>query len=418
MNHLTLRFLLAALFFSCGLLFSQSWVQQTSGTNLNLNCIYFINANTGFIGADSGRVLKTTNGGINWISINSGLNRTVYSIQFPDQNTGFAGVENKVIKSTNSGSSWDTTNINGGKYISFLNVNTGYSLNGNSVYKTTTTGLSWVQTGSIPTTNTSWSIFFTSETNGIVGGTWWSMSLNVYNLQIWKTTSSGQNWNTVYAGPVSTNSKIYDVFCSDNNNCFALGNVGNVYYFYKSENGGNNWTQQSTSNVVFYDQWFINNNTGWLVGNNGKINYTDNGAVNWYSQNSGINSNLNAVFFVNSSIGYTCGANGVILKTTNGGITAVEQTGTYIPESFSLSQNYPNPFNPVTQICFDIPTASFTKLIVYDQLGREVEILVSQQLTAGSYSYEWNAIDYPSGIYYYKLHVGEFNETKKMIMIK
>ncbi|HWA06489.1 MAG TPA: T9SS type A sorting domain-containing protein, partial [Ignavibacteria bacterium] len=107
-----------------------------------------------------------------------------------------------------------------------------------------------------------------------------------------------------------------------------------------------------------------------------------------------------------------------ILKTTNGGITAIQQTSSEVPMKFSLHQNYPNPFNPVTRIYFDIPTASFTKLIVYDQLGREVEILVSEQLTAGSYIYDWNAIDYPSGIYYYKLQAGEFSETKKMVLIK
>ena len=411
-------FLISILAIFNSYLFTQSWVQQNSGTNLHLNCIYFINSNTGFIGADSGRALKTTNGGINWIIINTGLSRAIYSIQFPDQTTGFAGVENKVIKTTNSGLNWDTTNSIGGKYISFLNANTGYSLNGNNVLKTINSGASWIQSGSIPTTNTSWSIFFTSETNGIVGGTWWAMSINFYNLQIWKTTSSGQNWNTVYAGPISTYSKIYDVHCTDNNNCFALGNVGNVYYFYKSVNGGINWNQQQTSNDIYYDQWFIDNNTGWLVGNNGKIIYTDNGAVNWFSQNSGINSNLNAVFFVNSSIGYTCGANGVILKTTNGGITAVHQTGNEIPEKYSLSQNYPNPFNPATQISFDIPKTSIVNLTFYDAIGRVIAQLVNQQLAPGSYKVEWDASNYPSGVYYYRLQAGEFVRTNKMVLLK
>lgn len=100
-----------------------------------------------------------------------------------------------------------------------------------------------------------------------------------------------------------------------------------------------------------------------------------------------------------------------------------------IPEKFSLYQNYPNPFNPTTKINFSIPSVETTRqakpkawrvvsLKVYDALGREVNTLVNQQLTPGIYSVDWNALNYPSGLYFYKLTFGEFHETKKMILIK
>ena len=85
-----------SLLFVTNLLFSQGWVQQTSGTSLNLNCVYFINASTGFIGADGGIILKTTNGGSNWISLNTQTNRIIYSIKFVDASTGFAATRNKI----------------------------------------------------------------------------------------------------------------------------------------------------------------------------------------------------------------------------------------------------------------------------------------------------------------------------------
>lgn len=113
-----------------------------------------------------------------------------------------------------------------------------------------------------------------------------------------------------------------------------------------------------------------------------------------------------------------CILNGVTYGDTNYHLVSLNQISTIIPNDFSLSQNLPNPFNPVTRIDFDIPNSFFTKLIVYDQMGREIETLVNGRLAPGSYKYEWNAADYPSGVYFYKLMADEFVETKKMILIK
>jgi len=89
-----------------------------------------------------------------------------------------------------------------------------------------------------------------------------------------------------------------------------------------------------------------------------------------------------------------------------------------IPDKFALSQNYPNPFNPTTKIKFDIPKSSFTRLSIYDVLGREVSVLVNEDLKAGSYSIELNASNMPSGVYFYKLTAGDFSEVKKLVLVK
>jgi len=88
------------------------------------------------------------------------------------------------------------------------------------------------------------------------------------------------------------------------------------------------------------------------------------------------------------------------------------------PTSFVLSQNYPNPFNPSTNISFSIPSRSFVTLKIYDMLGREVTTIVSEEMSAGSYSRQWNATDIPSGVYFYRLQAGNFNQTKKLILLK
>lgn len=89
-----------------------------------------------------------------------------------------------------------------------------------------------------------------------------------------------------------------------------------------------------------------------------------------------------------------------------------------IPDRFQLHQNYPNPFNPSSTIRYEIPKNSFVKLIIYDMLGRELEILVMEKQSPGIYEATFNASRYSSGIYYYKLTTEEFNETKKMILLK
>ncbi len=89
-----------------------------------------------------------------------------------------------------------------------------------------------------------------------------------------------------------------------------------------------------------------------------------------------------------------------------------------MPGSYELTQNYPNPFNPSTKIKFSLPKSSFAKLVVYDALGREVESLVDEQLSAGTYEAVWSADKYSSGIYFYTLTSGEFSQTNKMLLLK
>lgn len=89
-----------------------------------------------------------------------------------------------------------------------------------------------------------------------------------------------------------------------------------------------------------------------------------------------------------------------------------------IPVKYSLSQNYPNPFNPNTVVNYQMPVAGFVQLKVYDNLGNEVETLVNEKQNAGSYSVTFNGANLSSGIYFYMLEAGDYNETKKMILVK
>ena len=99
-------------------------------------------------------------------------------------------------------------------------------------------------------------------------------------------------------------------------------------------------------------------------------------------------------------------------------MVGINQIGQNVPEKFELFQNYPNPFNPSTNIKYQIAKSGDVKLIVYDVLGNEVATLVNEKLQPGTYEIEWNAFNYPSGVYFYKLTAGDYKQTNKMILLK
>jgi hypothetical protein len=98
--------------------------------------------------------------------------------------------------------------------------------------------------------------------------------------------------------------------------------------------------------------------------------------------------------------------------------TSINNITSKISSKYHLGQNFPNPFNPSTNIKFDIPKSSFVQLIIHDILGKEVSTIVSEELIAGSYEVEWDATEFTSGIYVYKLITNDFSEAKKMLLIK
>ncbi|MBN1634267.1 MAG: T9SS type A sorting domain-containing protein [Ignavibacteria bacterium] len=105
------------------------------------------------------------------------------------------------------------------------------------------------------------------------------------------------------------------------------------------------------------------------------------------------------------------------LKITIGTATNVTKYN-QIPEAYSLSQNYPNPFNPVTKIGYAIPKQGLVTLKIYDVLGREVAVLINEEMQPGYYSVDFDASYLASGIYFYKLESGTFGEVKRMVIIK
>ncbi len=115
-----------------------------------------------------------------------------------------------------------------------------------------------------------------------------------------------------------------------------------------------------------------------------------------------------------------------ILKVTHTALTpdkfinnvASIKASNFLKKEYHLKQNYPNPFNPTTSIAYSIPMESLVSLKVYDLLGREVTTLVDEKKPKGNYEIVFSGRNLSNGTYYYRLHTGDFTETKKFVLMK
>ena len=94
-----------------------------------------------------------------------------------------------------------------------------------------------------------------------------------------------------------------------------------------------------------------------------------------------------------------------------------------IPNEYTISQNYPNPFNPFTTLSYGLPEDAMVNITIYDMMGRKINTLVSSHQTAGFKSIQWDATNnqgqpVSAGVYLYSIQTGQFNQTKKMILLE
>ena len=380
-------------------------------TKEDLKSIYFTNELTGIAVGSHGVMLVTTNGGLNWSYRSLGNENSLKSLQFVNNFTGYAGGTQGylgiVLKTMDFGSSWqpvyrDSVGINS---IHFLNPSTGWAAGTNGAFiKTTDAGNTWVKTSIATTPSISYinDILFINENTGFIGSN-----------GMFKTTNGGINW---YRVSIYTTQTLQLIGITG----FAITSApGN---FLKSTNLGENWISYPTGASYRGDLFFINAETGW-INSPSIIRKTTNGGMNWSIQNTSSNSiPANSIFFIDENRGWVVGNYGSIMRTTNGGI-GITPISTEIPVQFNLQQNYPNPFNPVTKIRFSIPAFAETtrrdiSLKIYDILGKEIAVLVNEELQPGTYELEWNASHFSSGVYFYSLATGNFVQTKKMVVIK
>ncbi len=135
--------------------------------------------------------------------------------------------------------------------------------------------------------------------------------------------------------------------------------------------------------------------------------------VGFYPLPGGIGSDL----YAKNGLVYVPMQNGGIYFIQFDKTTSIKGVDNIINE-YVLSQNYPNPFNPGTIISYSIPKQSSVLLRIFDALGKEVKVLVNEIKASGSYKERFDASNLSSGIYFYRLAIGDFVETKKLVLLR
>lgn len=430
MSQLTLKCCLMVSLIISFLIFPQisssQWSQQVSGSSNDVYTLYFLNENTGLLGTASpfynlqnfrgGEIFRTTNGGVNWNNILLDSNFRFKSFYFLDQFTGYAvggsyTSQGFIFKTTDEGLTWQNItpqNIQAHFYnMHFANPLTGYLSSFNGVYKTTNSGLNWENKLFAPIGFYAYPSIRKIHFFDINTGIYLSDSGYIY-----KTINSGANWVIINVNPDIT---FRDIGFINTSTGYAIGLNGKVI---KTTNQGSNWQEISFGTTSsLYSIKFTNGLIGYLTKDIGVLK-TNDGGNSWQEVLQQGNDTLLSVYFLNPEVGYVGGTKGKVFKTTTGGVIGINQISGEVPTEFLLDQNYPNPFNPTTNIKFAIPKSAFVRLAVYDMLGREVESLVNQQMTPGTYEVNWNALKFSTGIYMYRLVTNDFQMVKKMSLIK
>ena len=454
MRKIFLFFFFYFSFFITNYSLSQSgWYQLNTGSTRNFSDVYFVNENTGWCVGDSAVVIKTTNGGLNWAITTAYNNQKLVLnfVRFADSFTGYAAgtiydvnsyyhYRKLFLKTTNQGQDWLLLESVPSDYntyyssISLFNRDTLFLSTFNQydsgpsygeMRKSLNGGINFVNVSNL-TFGGLTSLSFINYNTGWASAYCANDVYPYYWDFIYKTTNSGTNWILQYKDSVSA-SLIDKIQFIDQNTGFGISEYntssGNAKFF-KTTNGGLNWSVTFTPNSITYGSlYFINASTGWICGYWSNVDSTtiarttDGGQTFQKQRKTAISEYISSVYFVNSLTGYAVGGT-KIYKTTNGGVTAISKIQEEIPCSYKLFQNYPNPFNPATNIRYQIQKSSFVNLRVYDLLGREVATLANEKLNAGEYEAAFDGSNLPSGVYFYKLTTGDFTEIKKMLLIK
>ena len=337
-------------------------------TNPYFNCLVGVTDSTEnaiLVGTNDG-IARSTDGGLNWVSVDSGLTNTFVNSMFVNDDTVFAGTNGGIFRSTNKGTIW-------------IPVNNGLS-------------------------NTSVNCF--AEFNQhLFSGT---------KEGIFKSTNNGENWTMADSG---LQTKLINSIAVSGENIIA----GTENGMYLSTNTGLSWTILNSgfpdSTAVYC---FTVRGSSIFAGTQNGVFLSTNNGINWTNVDSGLTDTVVYSIAISGKDIFAA-THGIIIwsrSLSEMGITSVKSFVSMVPNEIVLNQNFPNPFNPSTLISYKLASISHVIIKVIDVLGREVKTLVNERQNVGDHSVTFNASNLSNGVYFYKLQVGNYSQTRKLMVIK
>jgi hypothetical protein len=232
-----------------------------------------------------------------------------------------------------------------------------------------------------------------------------------------------------YTGYKLTGMSAYNVFTNSASGCFGdPDNAVTAYNFLRGKDGcGNtmtNWVTGYTTQYRFSGDAYSRN--GWFDSTYGDRRQIlscgpfsmASGSEQFFVTGTVIGRGSNNNQSVGAMLTASDDANNFYKSSFGGTPIGITQTSNEVPVRFSLEQNYPNPFNPMTKLKFQMSKSGFTSLVIFDVTGKEIATLVNEEMNPGTYEVSWDASNFPSGVYFYKLKTADFTQTRKMILLK
>lgn len=359
-----------------------------------------------FSGFSAGnKIFKTTNYGVSWTNISGNLPNIPVNCVFVnpnDVNNIYVGTDLGVFSTTNGGGTW-TQDVNGMANVPVLDLDYRSSDNkifaathGRSMYSATLSGGGGTQTAQL--------IY---DDGSPFSGYYWPNNNQGSANRMTPTLSNAQliSMQIYFVGIVQGNATYKPIVMSSNNGTPGNDLINHPFKTAASVPGWDN-TDLTSFNITVNNEFFIGlkyNGTDWPTFGYDQLNNSrawDFDGSSW--------TPWNETYFFRATI-----------QTT----TSVAELSNVIPDKFEVSQNYPNPFNPSTKFRYALPEGRNIKIIIYDIQGKQVAELVNNYQAAGTYEVTWNGKNdngeaVSSGVYLYKIEVGDYAISKKMIMLK
>ena len=297
----------------------------------------------------------------------------------------------------------------------------------NSLQKSTNFGLNWTHVSDLPITEGICDLEISHSNPDLI------LMNTKHPPKVFKSTNGGVNFTITYSDTARTGespamcSSVYD----PQTVYHLLYNTNRVDGIYKSTDFGSTWQiaapitmlwsiayAPDDPNMLVAGAWDAGPRNAYITLDNWQSYFQTSPLTGQYNSNEAMYVYDKGNILFQQTIGiYKLNVTYIVPAI------GIEPLSQEIPKDYSLVQNYPNPFNPVTKIRFHIPafvetTRRVVSLRIYDVLGKEIEVLVNENLKPGIYEIDWNAENLPSGVYFYSIITNEFTQTKKMVVVK
>ena len=444
---------------------SQSYISTNDGEwwsiigGLSWATIFLTNGQNIYAGTFLSGLFRSTDGGASWTPANDGFANGQVKVMSASGDELLAMSRGYFCRSTDQGSTWTENDTPfGGDAGSLAFINSYAFAVGQGVFRSTDAGAHWTlqdsATGSYPPgsiVSIGSNIFATtsvgvsaSNDNGV---SWHPASSGMfsenipetgriyppivctlaaldtdlfagtYGSGIFKSTDLGVSWAPADSGLPLNGDAMVTAMSADGKNVFASVNFTEVYL---STDEGNSWIQANNGLKGWIESSAVGDTDVFVGTSGGGVFIFKSSNRTWIPVNEGLGDlGVYSLAAANGQLYAGTGSHGVwkrpIAEMVLDGIKNVK---TNMPSGYRLYQNYPNPFNPTTVISYQLSTRVLVVLNVYDVLGRKVETLIDRVQTAGVHSVTFNAPNLPSGVYFYRLQAGTYEDTRKLLLLK